>query len=366
MMMTEDDNMRILDPSKNEYDIEDLTLRPKTLFEFIGQGRIKERLEIYIQSSKIRKSVLEHILLSGPPGVGKTTVANILANEIGTNIVSITGSSIKKADEIVSILISLNRGNILFIDEIHGLSRIIEEILYPAMEDFKLTFTRKGIGGNKEVFSIKLRPFTLIGATTKVGSLTGPFRDRFGILLRFELYSKKELVEVVRRTCSMFGLPITPEGVDAIAVRSRGTPRIANRLSRRVRDVMIVRGGIEINKKIANTAFALMEIDDLGLEDLDRKILYNVHKFYKNGPVGIKTIAMSVGEDVRTIEEVYEPFLVHIGFLKKTPGGREVTYLALEHLEKLDNRFGVKYEVNIRKNEKIQTQKKVERNDKIV
>jgi len=343
--------MGILNPDKTDFDTEDLTFRPKLLSEFIGQKRVKDQLEIFLQSARMRKSVLEHVLLSGPPGLGKTTVANILANEIGKNFVNITGPSLKKAEDIISILISLNRGDVLFIDEIHGMSRIIEEILYPAMEDFKLPFTRT-VGDKKEILNVKLKPFTLVGATTKDGSLTAPFRDRFGIHLEFDMYNKEDLVEVIRRTCSLLNIPITHEGVDAIAARSRGTPRIANRLIRRVRDVMVVRGSIEINKKIATIAFAMLEIDDLGLEDLDRKIIYHIHKYYKNGPVGVKAIAMNVGKDIRTIEDVYEPFLNHIGFLIRTPKGREVTPMALEHLQNLDNKFGVKYDVHIRKKEK--------------
>lgn len=345
---------RILDASKLDEDIEDTTHRPKTLVEFIGQTNMKTSLDLYVQSAKMRNKVLDHVLLSGPPGLGKTTVANIIANELGASFISITGPSIKKAEDIISVLISLKKGDVLFVDEIHGLSKVIAEVLYPCMEDFKVSLTRvvnTDSGTRKEPIFIKLKAFTLIGATTRVGLLSAPFRDRFGIFLRFDLYNLEELSEIVRRTSSLFNIPITPEGVVAIASRSRGTPRIANRLTRRVRDVMVVKGEIQINKKIADYAFHVMRIDEFGLDDLDRKILYNIYKFYNNGPVGVKTIAMSVGEEVRTIEDVYEPYLAHLGFLKRTPGGREITHLAIEHLQKVGFRYGLSISQKSQKDE---------------
>lgn len=331
------EEIRILSSEKLDIEREDLTLRPKSLDEFIGQTYVKDNLKIFLASSKKRNVPLEHILLSGPPGLGKTTVANILASEMNANAVNLTGPSLRKIDDILPILISLERGDILFIDEIHGLPRIIEEILYPAMEDFTITLSRKNKdrGDKSDVIRIRLKRFTLVGATTRIGTLSNPFRDRFGILLRFDLYSQNELIEVIRRSSSMMDIPITPEGVIEIASRSRGTPRIANRLLRRVRDFTIVKGFQEINKKITETSMISMRIDKLGLDDIDRRIISNIYQYYNGGPVGIKTIAMSVGEEVKTIEDVYEPYLTHIGFLKRTPGGREVTPMAIDHLRKL-------------------------------
>jgi Holliday junction DNA helicase RuvB len=358
--MTED---LILNPNRTDDETEEQTFRPKSLQEFIGQKDVVDELSTWLQSAKSRKRVLEHILLSGPPGLGKTTIANLLANEMGNRCISINGPTLKDANEVVSILISLNRGDILFIDEIHGLKKSITEIFYPAMEDFKIPFTRM-VGNKKEHYSIKLKSFTLVGATTKSGVLSAPFRSRFGIFLKLKPYTNEELIEVVNRTCSMSNIPINHDAVCSIASRSRGTPRVANRLVRRVRDVMIVKGAKEINKKIANVAFAIMKIDDLGLGELDRRILFNIHKIYHNGPVGIKLIAASVGEEVSTIEDEHEPFLTDIGFLKLTKSGREVTFEALEHLRKLDNRFGKKYDLNIRKKE--ENNEEIKKTDKIV
>lgn len=335
---------RIVSSDVLENEVENITLRPKHFSEFVGQKYIKSNLEIFVQSCKKRMEPLEHTLLSGPPGLGKTTVAHILATDMGVEIVSMTGPSIKKANDLVSILLSLKRGDIFFIDEVHGLSKAMEEILYPAIEDFKLTFTQESRSGKKadsKVFVVKLKRFTLVGATTKVGSLSAPFRDRFGITLRFELYHEDELIEIIRRSSAMLGIPITPEGVMALAKRSRGTPRIANRLLRRVRDFAIVKDEKEVTKKGVDIALGSLRIDYLGLDDLDRKILMNIWEFYGGGPVGVKSIAMSVGEDVKTIEEVYEPYLAHIGFLKRTSGGREITQRAIDHLEKVGQNYGI-------------------------
>lgn len=340
----EDENIvNILNPSMANDDIADLTLRPKDLDEFVGQRYLKENLNVFIKSAKKRNVPLEHVLLTGPPGLGKTTIANIIANEMDGDITSITGPSIKKAGEMVSLLISLKKGGIFFIDEVHGLSKVLEEVLYPAMEDFKLTLTKESKTRESEVVKVRLKRFTLVGATTRPGVLTAPFRDRFGIILRFELYETKDILEILRRSSSILKIPATHDGLWTIAQRSRGTPRIANRLLRRVWDFATVNDEKEITKQNADKAFLSLRIDKIGLDDLDRKIILNMVEHYNCGPVGVKTIAMSVGEEIKTIEEVHEPYLVHIGFLKRTPAGREVTMTAIEHLEKTSGIFGTKF-----------------------
>lgn len=309
---------------------EDITIRPMKLFEFIGQKSLLEQLKILIESSKKRGEPLDHILFAGPPGLGKTTLANIIAREMNVDIRTTSGPVLDRAG-LVTTLIELKKGDILFIDEIYRLNHVLEEILYPAMEDFYIDYIT-GEGNEKRSIKFKIEHFTLIGATTKVGLLGSPFRDRFGFTARLNLYQVDELINVVYRSASILGYPITHDGAKEIAMRSRGTPRIANRLLRRVRDYALVYNATEINKEISNSALKLLEIDKYGLDDIDRQILKVILKDFNGGPVGIKNIAISIGEDVRTIEDVYEPFLIHTGLIKRTPHGREITSKGMKHL----------------------------------
>ncbi|MDD1703684.1 MAG: Holliday junction branch migration DNA helicase RuvB [Methanoregula sp.] len=323
---------RIISPVAIPDESEDLTIRPTRLDEFIGQVQVKDSLKIAIEAARKRKEPLDHILFSGPPGLGKTTLAHIIAREMGVDIRATTGPVLEKPGDIAALLTPLKEGDILFIDEIHRINAVVEEVLYPAMEDF---FIDVMIGEGPSARSIKLdlAHFTLIGATTKQGLLGAPFRDRFGIISRLDLYSPDELVRIVTRSASILKIPVTLDGAEEIARRSRGTPRIVNRLLRRVRDFATVRGDGTITREIAGQALALMQIDELGLDELDRRILAVVATDFDGGPVGVKTIAISVGEEVRTIEEVYEPYLIQIGFIKRTPQGREVTPAAKRHLK---------------------------------
>ncbi len=326
---------RIITPDTLTEDSDDLTIRPERLEEFIGQEQVKESLKIAVEAAQKRGEPLDHILFSGPPGLGKTTLAHIIAREMGAEIRSTTGPVLEKPGDIAALLTPLQRGDILFIDEIHRINPVVEEVLYPAMEDF---FIDVMIGEGPSARSIKLdlEQFTLIGATTKQGLLGAPFRDRFGITCRLDLYSPDELVRIVTRSARILKIPITPDGAEEIAKRSRGTPRIVNRLLRRVRDYAIVRGDGTITREITASALAMMRIDDLGLDELDRRILAVIANDFNGGPVGVKTIAISVGEEVRTIEDVYEPYLIQIGFVKRTPQGREVTSAAKKHLNNPD------------------------------
>ncbi len=323
---------RIIVPVSLNEEKEDTTIRPARLSEFIGQKALKDSLRIFIEASKKREEPLDHILFSGPPGLGKTTLAHIIAHEMGSDIKSTSGPVLEKPGDLAAILTALKKGDILFIDEIHRLNSVIEEILYPAMEDFEIDVM---IGEGPSARSIKLtiEHFTLIGATTKVGLLGSPFRDRFGLISRLNLYSVPELVEVVSRSAFILQIPITEEGALEIARRSRGTPRIANRLLRRVWDFALVRAEGKITQDVTDAALTMIGIDRLGLDELDRRILTVISGDFGGGPVGVKTIAISVGEEVRTIEEVYEPYLIQIGFIKRTPQGRETTPAAKEHLE---------------------------------
>ncbi|WML66820.1 MAG: Holliday junction ATP-dependent DNA helicase RuvB [Methanoregula sp. SKADARSKE-2] len=323
---------RIISPVAIPDESEDLTIRPTRLDEFIGQVQVKDSLKIAIEAARKRKEPLDHILFSGPPGLGKTTLAHIIAREMGVDIRATTGPVLEKPGDIAALLTPLKEGDILFIDEIHRINAVVEEVLYPAMEDF---FIDVMIGEGPSARSIKLdlAHFTLIGATTKQGLLGAPFRDRFGIISRLDLYSPDELVRIVTRSASILKIPVTLDGAEEIARRSRGTPRIVNRLLRRVRDFATVRGDGTITREIAGQALALMQIDELGLDELDRRILAVIATDFDGGPVGVKTIAISVGEEVRTIEEVYEPYLIQIGFIKRTPQGREVTPAAKRHLK---------------------------------
>jgi len=323
---------RIISPEPTPDEQEDVTLRPATLDAFVGQEPAKNALRIAIAAARQRGEPIDHILFAGPPGLGKTTLAHIIAREMGAAIRTTTGPVLEKPGDIAAIVTALQRGDVLFIDEIHRMNPVVEEILYPAMEDF---FIDVMIGEGPSARSIKLtlEHFTLIGATTRQGLLSSPFRDRFGILVRLNLYSPEDLVRIVTRSAAILKIPITPEGAAEIAARSRGTPRIGNRLLRRVRDFAVVKGDGTITADIARGGLDMLQIDELGLDDIDRRIISVIADDFSGGPVGAKTIAISVGEEVRTIEEVYEPYLIQIGFVKRTPQGRETTPAALQHIK---------------------------------
>ncbi len=316
--------------SSEDSDVE-VSLRPKTLDEYIGQEKAKENLKIYIEAAKKRNDPLDHVLLYGPPGLGKTTLSNIIATEMGVNIRITSGPAIEKQGDLAAILTNLNEGDVLFIDEIHRLSRSVEEILYPAMEDYALDIII-GKGPAARSIRIDLPRFTLVGATTRAGQMTTPLRDRFGVILKLELYTTEELATIVRRNAGILEMEITDDGALEIASRSRGTPRIANRLLKRVRDFAQVKGDGVINSDIANYALNRLEIDQLGLDNVDRRMLETIIKFYDGGPVGLETLAATVGEEAITLEDMYEPYLMQIGFLSRTPRGRCVTRMAYEHL----------------------------------
>jgi Holliday junction DNA helicase RuvB len=309
------------------------TIRPDRFLEFIGQTGIKDALKIAIEAARKRAEPLDHVLFSGPPGLGKTTLSHIVAREMGVNIQTTSGPVLEKPGDLAAILTTLKEGDILFIDEIHRLNTVIEEVLYPAMEDFEID-VMIGEGPSARSIRLDLEHFTLIGATTRIGLLGSPFRDRFGMILRLNLYSAEELTEIVSRSAGIMKLPITPDGSFEIAKRSRGTPRIANRLLRRVGDFALVRHDGLIDRAIADSALRMLGIDQLGLDELDRRILKVIIDDFSGGPVGVKTIAISVGEDPRTIEDVYEPYLIQIGFLKRTAQGRETTPAAAGHFHR--------------------------------
>lgn len=328
---------RIVDTSYTEEEDADVevSLRPKGFDEYIGQEKAKEVLNIYIEAAKKRQEPLDHVLLYGPPGLGKTTLSGIIASEMGVNFRVTSGPAIEKQGDLAALLTNLQDGDVLFIDEIHRLNRNIEEILYPAMEDFALDIII-GKGPAARSIRLPLQHFTLIGATTRAGQLTTPLRDRFGVILRLELYTPEELARIVKRSAGILEIPIDDDGALEIASRSRGTPRIANRLLKRVRDFAQVRGDGEITLDIAREALGLLEIDELGLDNTDRRMLEAMIKYYDGKPVGIETLAATIGEEAITIEDVYEPYLMQIGFISRTPRGRMVTRLAYEHL-------GIKY-----------------------
>lgn len=323
---------RIVSPDYSGINDEaELSLRPKRLSEYIGQDKVKENLKIYITAACQRKESLDHVLLYGPPGLGKTTLSGIIAKEMGVNLRVTSGPAIEKQGDLVAILTSLEEGDVLFIDEIHRLSRNVEEILYPAMEDFSLDIII-GKGPSARSIRIDVPHFTLVGATTRSGQLTAPLRDRFGVLLRLELYTPEQLAEIVIRSAGILGIEIDRDGALEIASRSRGTPRIANRLLKRVRDIAQVEYGGVINEETAQAALSRFEIDELGLDDFDRKMLSTIISHYGGGPVGLDTLAAAIGEEAVTIEDVYEPYLMQIGFLSRTARGRCVTQAAYEHL----------------------------------
>ncbi len=306
-------------------------LRPHNLEEYIGQEKAKEMLKIYIDAAKLRGDALDHVLLYGPPGLGKTTLSAIIAAEMGVNFHVTSGPAIEKKGDLVALLTNLGEGDVLFIDEIHRLSRAFEENLYSAMEDYRVDLII-GNGPSARSLPLTLNHFTLIGATTRAGQLTNPFRDRFGVILKLELYTPEELATIVRRSASILDVPITEDGALEIASRSRGTPRIANRLLKRVRDFAQVRGNGRINLKIAQEALNMLDIDELGLDNTDRRMLETIIRFYNGGPVGLETLAATIGEEAVTLEDVYEPYLLQLGFLSRTPRGRMVTRQGYEHI----------------------------------
>ena len=323
---------RIVSAQNTEEDADvEVTLRPQSLSEYIGQDKVKENLAVYIEAAKRRNEPLDHVLLYGPPGLGKTTLSGIIAHELGVNLRVTTGPAIEKPGDLVSLLTSLSDNDVLFIDEIHRLSRAVEEILYPALEDRVIDIII-GKGPSARSIRMDLKPFTLIGATTRAGQLSSPLRDRFGVIQRIELYNCEQLTDIIRRSSMILGIPCTPDGATELAGRARGTPRIANRLLKRVRDFADVMGNGEITKEIATIALGRLEIDKLGLDNLDRRLLEMIIKGYGGGPVGLETLAAALGEEAVTLEDVCEPYLMQLGFLGRTPRGRCATKLAYEHL----------------------------------